>query len=324
MGRLTSSVDKINELKKMSKVEFAKFISEANSNELKGILKKEGYKISKKKKSELIELIYSLVDEATITYSLEEEICNKAENSMKALQLVYALRGVKATKSEIIDRATKDSVEEQENILKNNISKIDKINKNKIIIDEVNAKLEYIKSNVRLLQDVYIENGKLSERLTVAGGSLYKRIWELSYVTIPVIKFNMLDDENEEEGCCDKSKIYIFDGDCNMDEFELFDKDIVDFKANEKEVMYSLMMLEETKILMYDTDNIDIQNRNYSIDFYIEIDEFINDLNILKNKNYIFDNRKFKLDIEKLVHNEMLIKLNDALESVENLRREWD
>ena len=72
----------------MGKREFGRWIVTADIKELKEVAKDLGYKVSKLKKNEIIELICNSIEERTVTYDLESSIEKEVKSSASALALV--------------------------------------------------------------------------------------------------------------------------------------------------------------------------------------------------------------------------------------------
>lgn len=314
---------KIKELREMSKKEFGKWIAIADIKELKEVAKDLGYRVSKLKKNEIIELICNSIEERTITYDLESSIEKEVESSASALALVNIFTKRKLEEWEITEKALLKVLNKNKSILEDNISKLDRIRKNKNDIDMINSKLEDIGSTLKLRQEVILDDKSIKESIYILGGKTFNSIYIWNdnrldeEICIPAISFGKIEWLEEEY---DNSTLYKFD-EGEIQEYNLFDKDIINFNKSTDNIMLDLVALPEIRCSQTSCDWFDFNNDDYTINFCIDTVEFIESLDSAK-RGMKAPSRRFKLDIDKLLTNGE-INLEKAYNSVVDMHNEW-
>lgn len=313
---------KIKELREMSKKEFGKWIVTADIKELKEVAKDLGYRVSKLKKNEIIELICNSIEERTVTYDLESSIEKEVESSASALALVNIFTQRKLEDWEITEKALLKVLNKNKSILEDNISKLDRIRKNKNDIDMINSKLEDIGSTLKLRQEVILYDKSIKESIYILGGNTFDSIYIWNdngldkEICIPAIDFGQIEWLEEY----DNNTLYKFD-ESETQEYNLFDKDIINFNKSTRDIMLDLVALPEIRCSQTSCEWFDFNNSDYSINFYIDTAEFIDSLDSAK-RGVEVTKRRFELDIDKLLNNGE-INLKKAYNSVVDMHNEW-
>ncbi|MDU2123444.1 MAG: hypothetical protein E7E64_12995 [Clostridium celatum] len=314
---------KIKELREMGKREFGRWIVTADIKELKEVAKDLGYKVSKLKKNEIIELICNSIEERTVTYDLESSIEKEVKSSASALALVNIFTQRKLEDWEITEKALLKVLNKNKSILEENISKLDRIRKNKNDIDMINSKLEDIGSTLKLRQEVILDDKSIKESIYILGGKTFNSIYIWNdngldkEICIPAIGFGEIEWLEEEY---DNNTLYKFD-EGETQEYNLFDKDIINFNKSTGDIMLDLVALPEIRCSQTSCDWFDFNNIDYSINFCIDTAEFIESLDSAKRGEQMAK-RRFELDIDKLLNNGE-INLLKAYNSVVDMHNEW-
>lgn len=314
---------KIKELREMGKREFGRWIVTADIKELKEVAKDLGYKVSKLKKNEIIELICNSIEERTVTYDLESSIEKEVKSSASALALVNIFTQRKLEDWEITEKALLKVLNKNKSILEENISKLDRIRKNKNDIDMINSKLEDIGSTLKLRQEVILDDKSIKESIYILGGKTFNSIYIWNdngldkEICIPAIGFGESEWLEEEY---DNNTLYKFD-EGETQEYNLFDKDIINFNKSTGDIMLDLFALPEIRCSQTSCDWFDFNNIDYSINFCIDTAEFIESLDSAKRGEQMAK-RRFELDIDKLLNNGE-INLLKAYNSVVDMHNEW-
>lgn len=291
---------KFMELAKMSKGEAMRWIATAKVRDLKEVLKAEGVRVSKKRKSELLDLLCKMidnVDSSKIVIDIDEDIDKRITTARQMNEMFSGLFNYpKKDDVKLID----DEIEGIQKSLQYNVKEIDKIVEHKKSIDEINN--EILKDTTVELRAEYFINkkGEVNEYIYMVGGQTYVNC---SYYNIQKDDFLWiekgiipswfdLDAEGDDE-IKDNMLYYYYDD--SYIAIDPYAEDIIDFDCCSNEIEKRLMDKFGFKLEFVTNDFCDVYIKNTDIVFSIDVDKIIDGINGEVNID------RYKITYEKLV-----------------------
>lgn len=291
---------KFMELAKMTKGEAMKWIATAKVKDLKEVLKGEGIRVSKKRKSELIDELCEMVDNvdsAKVVIDIDEDIDKRIITARQMNEIFSGLFNYpKKDDTKLID----DEINGMQKSLQYNAKEIDKIIKHKKEIDAINELLK--DSNIRVKSEYFVEkNGSVSEYTYICGGDTY---FDVSYLNLEVGDFvwldkgispNWLDKESIDELNL-KSDVIYYSYDSEFYELNPFAEDIVNFDCSSDEIERQILEKYTPK---FGGDNYEYVNIKFDDLKNVEISMSTDSLLDMLNGEVNID--RYRISYEKLV-----------------------
>ena len=291
---------KFMELAKMSKGEAMRWIATAKVRDLKEVLKSEGVRVSKKRKSELIDELCEMVnnvDSPKVVIDIDEDIDKRI---ITARQMNEMFSGLFNYPKKDDTKLTDDEINGMQKSLQYNAKEIDRIIEHKKELDAINELLK--DSNIRVKSEYFVEkNGSISEFTYLCGGDTY---FDISYLNLEAQDFIWLDKKiiptwlNMEsiDELNLKSDVIYYSYDSEFYELNPFAEDIVNFDCSSDEIERQLLEKFEPK---FGGDNYEYVNIKFDGLKNVEISMSTDSLlDILNGEINIY---RYRISYEKLV-----------------------
>lgn len=291
---------KFVELINMTKGEAMRWIATAKVKDLKEVLKTEGVRVSKKRKSELLDLLCKMIDNVDsnkIVIDIDEDIDKRITNARQMNEMFSGLFNYpKKDDAKLID----DEIEGVQKSLQYNVKEIDKIVEHKKSIDEINNEI-LNDTSVELRAEYFInKKGEVNEYIYLCGGETYINC---SYYNIQKDDFLWIErgvipswfdlDAEGDDDIKDNMLYYYYDD--NFISINPYASDIIDFDCTSDEIEKRLMDKFGFKLEWVTNDICDVYIKDTDIVFSIDIDSIVDGINGEVNIN------RYRISYEKLV-----------------------